>query len=196
MSEEPSIRSPIFAPRLLTREGEQEEQQPISAFLDASAIVVLGDPGEGKTELFKKAAEQDGGRYMKIREFLRSILAPQRQPLYLDAFDEVRACRQDGHSVLDDVISKLLELGQPQFLLSCRAADWFGGLDASELRTASSDGTIQVLRLLPMTEEDIGQIVAGREIDQRVFLKEARTHGFPADTDSGSSGSCWKEVNS
>ncbi len=177
MAEDPSIGSPVFVPRLLAKEGDQEEQQPISAFLDASAIVVLGDPGAGKTELFKKAAEEEGGRYMKVRELLRTIPAPHRQPLYLDAFDEVRAQRRDGHSVLDEVISKLLELGQPRFRLSCRAADWFGGLDESELRSASSDGTIQVLHLLPMTEEDIGQIVACCEIDQRVFLKEAHTHG-------------------
>jgi len=151
----------------------------ISDFFDKSAIVVLGDPGSGKTTSFEEVAKiEPNAEYFKIRDFLAlSTTRFQGEILYLDGIDEQRAKTLDGSGVLDQIRTRLDELGCPPFRLSCRTYDWYGSSDVYSLSLVSKDSSITVLSLDPLTEQDIRLIVEDRLGNSDAFIREARQHG-------------------
>ncbi len=152
---------------------------PLSAFLDRSAMVVLGDPGMGKTTSFEEAANrEDGAKYVKVRDFLTFSTGQYKQrTLYLDGLDEMRAADGDGISVLDRIRGKLDALGRPQFRLSCRSTDWYGNSDLDSLAAVAPDGAIALLQLEPLSEPDIITIARDKIDDPTSFAQEATNRG-------------------
>ena len=116
-------------------DGQEEgKPRPFSDFADYPNIVLLGDPGAGKTYLFKKAAAEEGARLIKARAFL--VTPPNSlsgQSLYIDGLDEKRAGRGDRDTV-DDLVEKLFAVNPPRVRISCRAADWLGESDLASFR--------------------------------------------------------------
>lgn len=163
------------------REGRGAESWPLAAFRDCSAYVLLGAPGAGKTVSFKQEAAN--GIYCDVRDF--TTFSAQRwdhgKTLFIDGLDEMRAAATDGHTPLDAIRTKLDELGRPTFRLSCREADWFGSPDRSRLESVSPDGVVRVLRLDPLSEDNIRDILSREgveEIDR--FVDEAGDRGLAA----------------
>ena len=171
-----------IVPRQFTRvdtpSGELSGAQPFSQFFDLPALVVLGDPGAGKTTLFLQAEEEENAEFVSIRRFL--ALSSNRwagRTLYLDALDEHRAKSANGELAIDEIVGRLDQLDCPRFRLSCRAADWFGSSDMQALAAVSPDGAIAVLRLEPLSEGDIRTIAADRLSDPDAFVEEAERRG-------------------
>lgn len=158
---------------------EQEPSQPLPSFFDRSAIVMLGDPGAGKSTSFKQAADQEPDSiYTTVRSFVELNLERYRgKTLYLDALDEMRGRTEDGKSVLGKLRGRLDELGCPRFRLSCRAADWYGSSDKADLSEVSSDGSLTILEIDPLGDTEVTEIVRFKGIDPVGFLAEARAKG-------------------
>jgi MoxR-like ATPase len=68
-------------------------------FATEDAIILLGDPGMGKTTFFREAANST---YTTVRKFLIDPLVATSQVLFLDALDEYRtiASGQDASTKL------------------------------------------------------------------------------------------------
>ena len=162
-------------------DGRQIEPQPLESFRGEKAYVLLGAPGAGKTEAFRREAKRDGGQLVTARDFWTLDPEPEWEnaTLYIDGLDETRAGATDGRSSFDAIRRKLQRLGRPRFRLSCREADWFGANDRESLKAVSRDGEVQVLRLEPMSEDGILENL-DRNLgvqDPKAFVAEARRRG-------------------
>ena len=175
----------------LSRPGEVDgvpsdpgRSRPLDDFRESAAWVLLGAPGAGKTTVFETEAERDGGHYVTARDFLTFDDKPEWRDttLFIDGLDERRAGAADGCTPLDAIRARLDALGRPGFRLSCREADWFGANDRTHLARVASDGGIRVLRLDPLSDDDIREILTrnlGIE-DADAFIATARERGIDA----------------
>ena len=155
--------------------GESREKDcTLAEFKTEAAIVILGDPGMGKTTLFRGASK---GNYKTVRNFLIEQPAAVGEPLFLDALDEYRSLAS-GKDASAEVAKSLCSLEKPKFRLSCRSADWFGSMDQDAFRTASASGRVVVLELCPLTREEILTAVIEVVPDPVVFIGEAEAAGL------------------
>ena|SRR5207248_2853063 len=120
-------------------------------FETEDAIILLGDPGMGKTTLFRHTANTN---YTTIRNFLIDPHVAAGEALFLDALDEYRTIAS-GQDASAEVAKALCSLKKPRFRLSCRAADWFGAPDQEALSVASASGRVVVLELCPLSRDEI-----------------------------------------
>ena len=182
-----------FAPRTCTEVGEdgspvggerpsEQPSRPLEDFRESHAYVLLGGPGAGKTSAFRHEAEDTGGAYVTARDFTTFDHRPEwhEGTLFIDALDEMRAGSSDGRTPFDAIRAKLDTFGRPLFRLSCREADWFGANDRNHLKAVSKDGAVLVLRLDPLSEDDIREILLQRDTgveDAAAFIATARERG-------------------
>ena len=155
--------------------GEARERDGTFAeFNREDAIILLGDPGMGKTTLFKAAAKAN---YKTVRRFLIDPHPASGYALFLDALDEYRTIA-GGRDASGEVARVLCTLQKPPFRLSCRAADWFGSTDQEAFRTASASGRLVVLELLPLSHDEILNTAQVLVQNPDVFLNEAESAGL------------------
>ena len=170
-------------PRRETKPNLAHEAQslPLESFRDKPAYVLLGPPGAGKTEAFKREAMVEGVKPITARDFQTLDPEPEWEnaTLYIDGLDETRAGATDGRTPFDAMRLKLQRLGRPRFRLSCREADWFGANDRERLKAVSPNGKVSVLRLDPMSEEGVLENL-DRNLDiedPKAFVTEAHQRG-------------------
>ena len=158
-----------------------ERGAPLSGYANAAAYVLIAEPGAGKTTAFKAEAASQGSTYVTVRNFRAFDDKPEwhGKTLFLDGLDESRAGIQDGRTPLDDIRRKLNSLGCPPFRLSCRWADWMAANDKEALKDVSPDGTVTVIRLDPLSEQNIKAILANNHSvdDTDGFIEAARKRG-------------------
>ncbi len=163
--------------------GSGNSPRPLDEYRETAAYVLLGAPGAGKTTAFKRGSEDcPNGHYVTARDFITFGERPEwhGKTLFIDGLDEIRAGATDGRTQLDAIRCKLNALHQPRFRLSCREAHWLGSNDSSHLAAVSPDGKVEVLRLDPLTEDDVRKMLDRRqEIDDGdAFLAAARERGI------------------
>ena len=159
----------------------EPDSRPLESFRDTPAYVLLGPPGSGKTEAFRREAENEGARLHTARDFRTLGPGPKERhhTFHIDGLDETRAGSPDGRTPLDEIRVRLQELGRPRFRLSCREADWFGANDRERLRAIAPGGDLTVLRLDPLSDQGILDILdrnLGHE-DPQGFVDAARERG-------------------
>ena len=135
--------------------------QPLSAFRELSAYVLLGGPGAGKTTVFEQEADRTDACYVTARDLVTFDDRPgwHGKTLFIDGLDEIRAGALDARTPFDAIRTRLDNLGRPRFRLSCREADWFGSADQERLNLVSPDRQVTILHLDPLTEADIVEIL-------------------------------------
>ena len=158
---------------------------PLELFRSAAAYVLLGDPGSGKSTTFKTEADLLGAEAISIsaRDFLASDVHSHPEwrgkTLFIDALDEMRVGSGDRREALDSIRRSLDALGRPPLRISCREADWLGDNDRDKLAMVSPNASVKVLRLNPLTDRDIAQVLeADPDVgDAQRFVSEARERG-------------------
>ena len=139
--------------------------RPLEDFRDVPAYVLLGDAGAGKSTAFEAEDVALGDDAFKVDA--RDILTfkPQDHPewwdrtLYIDGLDEARAGTVNVLTPFDKIRRRLDTLRRPRFRLSCREADWLGVSDRARLESVSPNGKITILRLNPLTNENITELL-------------------------------------
>ena len=125
-------------------------------------IVVLGEPGMGKTELMEKLGDSDDCKFFRAAHFLRQTddPIPEDARLIIDGLDEV-AAMEEGDP-LHNVLKKLIACGKPRFVISCRSAEWRGATARFDIEDDYGHAP-KVLNLQPLSEEDAIEVLA-REV--------------------------------
>lgn len=161
--------------RLHLRATQQGTDAPVVSWEDIrheEAIIVLGDPGIGKTTFLTHVG---GDAFRTVREF---IATPQLlDVVFLDALDEYRATAT-GLDQVAELTKALINVGRPNFRLSCRAGDWFGDIDRSLLSAAAKGGRLVVVELLPLSKEEILAAVSDTVANPQTFFDEAEQAGL------------------
>ncbi len=153
---------------------------PFSTFLEDACLILLGDPGAGKSYLFEAAASQEAARFLQVREFLAldpSTIEP-RSTLYIDALDEYRA-HYGAVPAMDSLVRHIGSMTTCRVRISCRSADWLGSNDLKMLSSCFPNQVVNVLRLQPLDESEQRQLIlaCGTQVPQD-FLSQARQRGL------------------
>lgn len=166
-----------------------EGPQPLSAFRDVPAYVLLGEPGAGKTTEFERECRAlddlgDPAELIPARRFAKADVAGQHEwrdkVLFIDGLDETRAGGGSGTEALDQIVAKLEQLGSPRFRISCRAADWLGPVDQRALAEVSPDKRVVTLQLDPLDRSGVHQHLTDQSLvaDPESFITEAESRGL------------------
>lgn len=126
-------------------------------------LVIVGDPGAGKTVLMESFRGSKDVTVVGAARLVRmtnpaKMLGPVTR-LVIDGLDEVASNAAGGG--VDAVLMKLSELDYPDFILSCRAADWRGAADRIKIKDDfGRDATI--LALKPFDRDDASRFLQTR----------------------------------
>ena len=154
---------------------------PFSAYLHIPNIVLLGDPGAGKTHLFTEFAQLQNGTFLTARSFLNKTTDSLRtiQTCFIDGLDEQRSDRGDNNAT-DEIVKKLFAVELKQVFISCRAADWLGETDLSAFKDYFNlSGGYVVLNLRPLSQaEQVGILQMNGIADTSAFLEAAASKGL------------------
>ena len=127
-------------------------------------VVILGDPGLGKTWLMEELGTADGLQFIRATSLLRrpdgSDFGDQR--LVIDGLDEVASISEGDP--LHNVLTKLIACGKPPFILSCRSAEWKDV--TGKLDIADEYGVTPVSLNLELLSEEEAVAALERRVDQ------------------------------
>jgi hypothetical protein len=147
--------------------------------LEIPNIVLLGEPGAGKSYLFKHASKHEDGQYITARNFV--IYADEsctNKSVYIDALDEKRS-RTDQPDSISEIIRHIKQIKPTKVRLSCRVADWLGETDLDVFKPYfEANGGYCVVVLEALSEQEIDRILTGKNIDDpREFREQAHSKG-------------------
>lgn len=160
--------------------ADDNQRWLFSEFKKCPNIILLGDPGAGKSYLFEHCAKSDNGIYLRVRSFLNRPTIGVKGPLYLDALDEKREGRGDRTTV-DKIVQKLFVDKPEQVRISCRIVDWLGETDLQEFKDYFDfNGQEYVVLILEAISDDEKHLILESEgiSDPNIFLETAVQRGL------------------
>lgn len=159
----------------------RREKQRLSAFLTQPNIVLLGDPGAGKSHTFRALEAAGAGRYVRARAFLAGPVRKTGEVLLIDGLDEGRGGRGDRNTV-DALAAKLIKADPAAVRISCRVADWLGNSDLVSLDPFfEGRGGMVVLTLGALTLDERRAVLTENGMspsEADALLREAEERGL------------------
>lgn len=167
------------------------EVVPFEAIARTPCLVLLGEPGIGKSNAIDRAFEQvkkQGKPALKFelrgydssvelcneifgnRVFQDWLNGAYQLNLFLDSLDEGLL----SLNVLADILSRKLgnyPCERLQFRITCRTADWKGTLE-EDLRRLWGKDNLGVYELAPLRQVDVKKAAEDSNLDSEVFLRE------------------------
>jgi hypothetical protein len=160
-------------------DSQSDQPRPFSHYAGCPNIVLLGNPGGGKSHLFESSAAHSSGTFVTARNFLNIPAFDQEKLLFIDALDERRAGRGDQDTI-DAIVRKLFEVSPRGVRISCRERDWLGESDlAAFMPYFDTSGGSVVLALQDLSRDEQLAVLQGEEgLDPKRFLSEASERGL------------------
>lgn len=141
--------------------------------LEIPNIVLLGEPGAGKSYLFNHASQHEDGSCITARNF--TIYADEscaNRPVYIDALDEKRS-RSEQPDSISEIIRHIKQIKPSKVRLSCRVADWLGETDLEMFKPYfEANGGYCVVVLEALAEAEIDRILIGKNVDDPCEFRE------------------------
>lgn len=154
--------------------------QPLSQLRGEPYVVLLGEPGAGKSTALKHEAVAEGGEVATCREVMNGSLIGVSGTAYIDALDEYRSGDGSKDKLLR-LANKISESNVHRWRLTCRAEDWRATADINAMRRAANNKPIVVAHLLPLSEEEAQLVLASLGApNPEWFVSEARKRGAVA----------------
>ncbi|WP_267320982.1 NACHT domain-containing protein [Aminobacter sp. MET-1] len=166
--------------RVLVHGASEATEYPLSSLRDRPFVVLLGEPGLGKSTALRYEAAAEGGEVFTCREAMNGAPLPVGETMYLDALDEYRT-GENGKDKLLQLANTLSSNKNRRWRLTCRAEDWRDAADLAAMRRAADNGEIIVARLLPLDNGEARAVLTALgATDPRSFVVEARNRGAEA----------------
>lgn len=139
-------------------------------------VVLLGEPGLGKSTVLDREARLAGTSRVTVRRLLRRGAPDESLTLFVDALDEYRS---DGSiDKIHDLATAIEQSGVDRWWLTCRAEDWRKLGDLVVLEEITGGRPIVVAHLQPLTPgQQAAVLTALGEQDPEAFLEKARRLG-------------------
>lgn len=147
----------------------------------SAPVIVLGDPGLGKSVLTETLGDLPIMRYVPAGTFVRTAnpasLIEDGQRIVIDGLDEIASSIPGGG--IDAVLLKLSETNHPPFILSCREVDWRGAADRIRIRDDYGAEPV-LLHLEPFDDGDAHEFLSHHfpELDAPDLLYRLATRGL------------------
>lgn len=147
----------------------------------SSPVVILSDPGSGKTVLAEALGGLPGMKYVHAGTFVRqpssNLSTAGGECVVIDGIDEIASV--GFGSAVDKVLTKLGKADKPPFILTCRAADWRGNVDKNKIK---DDYGVEpwLLFLQPFSYEDAHNFLSQEfpDIDATSILDQFQNRGI------------------
>jgi hypothetical protein len=144
-------------------------------YLDRKQIILLGDPGAGKSHCFRTMAAAEHAPIYSVQQFVARNGDDMATTIYLDGLDEYRprSISRDSNPAIT-LLQLLRKTGSPRLRLSCRFADWLGTTDLKLFKDYCGGEDYAVLALEPLDYHEALEILANNGVlEPSTFLEEA-----------------------
>jgi hypothetical protein len=152
--------------------GDEIEYTDADFFCINAPLIILGEPGAGKSELLRFASEQLGAQpYNASTVEAEPAFDEQTTVIIVDGIDEITA--YEAGTPVNKILAKLPKTAL--FVLSCRAADWQDTINTRIINQKWQQQPI-VGRVMPLNQQEIIDFVNanGEGQNGEEFLKEAQ----------------------
>ncbi|TKG10503.1 hypothetical protein [Vibrio sp. F13] len=150
--------------------------QEIGSFFQHAVLVIVGEPGLGKTTSFRQASnDEPNATFIPIGEFLACSEPSQYKGkvLYLDGLDEQRS-KHRGRGVMDALAAQIKQAKATKIRIACRTAEWHSEQDLKVLEYSIPDSQVVQLALQPLTDKDWPKLIEDEDVHD--FIEGATAH--------------------
>lgn len=175
----------IYVPRTLAFRNEHGNTEHVSDRNVTSlgrGLVILGEPGMGKTRLLQYLSTETGAVLRSAASFIEhpnpSVLVPLGSLVIIDGLDELAAAQESDP--VHRVLRQLISAGCPHFVLSCRATDWRGAVARDDISKDYGTRPFE-LTIEPLSHDEAITLLAadyGRPLAESV-VKTLEDRGVP-----------------
>ncbi|NVJ65916.1 MAG: hypothetical protein HWE16_05455 [Gammaproteobacteria bacterium] len=142
---------PFYLPRTLSNELKPFTE--LELLLEADYIVILAEPGAGKSELMKSLSRRLSVPVKSANAFSYYPTSDEGAPLLIDAFDELSRIDQSG---IYKVLGNAAQLSPSKLIISSRSSEW--EQSSSNAITQYFDQPPLVVRIKDFEESEQRQI--------------------------------------
>ncbi|MGO4561480.1 hypothetical protein [Mesorhizobium sp. 2RAF21] len=160
-------------------EGKKNYKR-ISDIVSEPFVVLLGEPGMGKSSVFEGTARLQGLEPITVRQLLNGAQIDPTKRLYADSFDEYRSDGREADKAC--LLAETIKGAKLQsWWLSCRGQDWRELSDLRELQRSTGDGKIVVASLEPLDRFEAAAVLEALGAPEPLSLvKQVEKIGAPA----------------
>lgn len=153
---------------------------PVEDVLHYPGLVLLGEPGVGKSTVFETLHAREGGKLVTAKQFsIYGAASAAGGTLFVDALDEKRPRTAPGETT-ERLIQRLLDTRPNKLRLSCRTINWLGISDERDFEPMFSGlGEFALARLEPLNRTETAQLLRELgEADVDRFIQQATSRGI------------------